>query len=354
MNRLPSNFCFKPWVELFSHFNTYGPCCVNYKLFKGDIKKYSQSIELKQLKKDFLAGKKPSSCSACWEAEAQGISSVRQLDNTIKSKNLETISISLSNKCNFKCRMCNPEDSSAWALDTKACDILDWHDIPTTTELSTVDWIIDVAKKQHLHLRVMGGEPLITDEFVYLLKQINKYNLYNNIYLILTTNLSVLSFRGMNYLKYFEKFPKLDIYASFDGVGKVGEYIRHGFKFNKFDQNLKIANKFIKHLSVTIQLYNIFDMPNIFAYADKHDLNVNFNYLVNPTFLRIENLNSEDKKAVLEHYKQNNFINYELESALNTTRTLNQKTQFLKYTKDLDLLWSKDLLHSIPELKILV
>ena len=95
-------------------------------------------------------------------------------------------------------------------------------------------------------------------------------------------------------------------------------------------------------------------MPNIFAYADKHDLNVNFNYLVNPTFLRIENLNSEDKKAVLEHYKQNNFINDELESALNTTRTLNQKTQFLKYTKDLDLLWSKDLLHSIPELKILV
>ena len=35
------------------------------------------------------------------------------------------------------------------------------------------------------------------------------------------------------------KFPKLDIYASFDGVGKVGEYIRHGFNFNKFDQNIQ-------------------------------------------------------------------------------------------------------------------
>ena len=214
--------------------------------------------------------------------------------------------------------------------------------------------ISNVAKKQHLHLRVMGGEPLITDEFVYLMKEINKYDLYENIYLILTTNLSVLSFRDINYLEYFKKFPKLDIYASFDGVGKVGEYIRHGFKFNKFDKNLKTANKFIKYLSVTIQLYNIFDMPNIFAYADKNNLKVNFNYLVNPTFLRIENLNSEDKKVVLTHYEQKNFRNNELESALSNTTTLNQKSKFLKYTKDLDLLWSKDLLHSIPELKILV
>jgi len=354
MYKLPQHFCFKPWVERYSHFGTCGPCCVNYKLFKGNIRDYEYSNELKQLRKDFLAGKKPSSCSGCWDAEEQGIKSVRQTDNRIKSKNLSTISVSLSNKCNFKCRMCNPEDSSAWALDTKACDILDWHDVPTDTNTSTVDWIIEVAKKQNLHLRVMGGEPLITDEFLYLLEEIDKYNLYDNVYLILTTNLSVLSYRGVNYLQYFEKFPKLDIYASFDGVGRVGEYIRHGFNFNKFDKNIQKASKYITHLCVTIQMYNLFDMPNIFAYADRYKLKVNFNFLVTPSFLRIENLSLKDKKAVLKHYKDNNFSNTELESMLSTTTTLDEKDKFLQYTKDLDSIWSKDFLQSIPELKNLV
>ena len=353
MSRMPANFCFKPWVELYSHFDTFGPCCVNYKLYKGSIDTYRDSKELKQLKREFLANRRPASCSACWEAEDQGVRSVRQIDNKLKGKDLQTISISLSNKCNFKCRMCNPEDSSAWALDKKACDILNWYDVPTDTDLSTIDWIINVAKKQKLYLRMMGGEPLITNEFLYFLQQLDKYDLYRNIYLILTTNLSVLSYKGVNYLDYFDKFSKIDIYASFDGVGEVGEYIRHGFNFKKFDTNLQDASKFINNLSVTVQLYNIFDMPNIFAYAKKNNLNVNFNYLVEPSFLRIENLNLDDKKAILKHYKDKKFTNKELESALTNSRILNQKPKFLEYTQSLDALWGKNLMQSIPELKIL-
>lgn len=354
MSRMPANFCFKPWVELYSHFDTFGPCCVNYKLYKGSIDTYMDSKELKQLKREFLANKRPASCSACWKTEDQGVRSVRQIDNKLKGKDLQTISISLSNKCNFKCRMCNPEDSSAWALDKKACDILDWYDVPTDTDLSTVDYILEIIKKQKMNIRIMGGEPLITDEFIYFLNQVDNHKLYDNVYLILTTNLSVLSYKNINYLDYFEKFSTIDIYASFDGVGEVGEYIRHGFNFKKFDTNLQAASKFINNLSVTVQLYNIFDMPNIFAYAEKNNLNVNFNYLVEPSFLRIENLNLEDKKAVLKHYKDKKFTNKELESALTTSKILNQKPKFLEYTQSLDALWNKNLLHSIPELKILV
>ena len=163
----------------------------------------------------------------------------------------------------------------------------------------------------------------------------------------------MLSYKGVNYLDYFDKFSKIDIYASFDGVGEVGEYIRHGFNFKKFDTNLQAASNFINNLSVTVQLYNIFDMPNIFAYAKKNNLNVNFNYLVEPSFLRIENLNLDDKKAILKHYKDKKFTNKELESALTNSRILNQKPKFLEYTQSLDALWGKNLMQSIPELKIL-
>ena len=56
---------------------------------------------------------------------------------------------------------------------------------------------------------MMGGEPLITDEFLYFLQQVDKHDLYENIYLILTTNLSVLSYKQINYLEYFDKFSKI-------------------------------------------------------------------------------------------------------------------------------------------------
>ena len=95
-------------------------------------------------------------------------------------------------------------------------------------------------------------------------------------------------------------------------------------------------------------------MPNIFAYAEKYNLNVTFNYLVDPSFLRLENLNAEDKKAILKHYKDKNFTNKELESALTSSRILNQKPKFLEYSQSLDALWGKNLMQSIPELKILV
>ena len=39
---------------------------------------------------------------------------------------------------------------------------------------------------------------------------------------------------------------------------------------------------------------------------------------------------------------------------LSNTTTLNEKDKFFKYTKDLDIIWSKDFLQSIPQLENLV
>ena len=62
---------------------------------------------------------------------------------------------------------------------------------------------------------------------------------------------------------------------------------------------------------------------------------------------------NNDKKAILKHYKDKKFTNKELESALTNSRILNQKPKFLEYTQSLDALWGKNLMQSIPELKIL-
>ena len=81
--------------------------------------------------------------------------------------------------------MCNPEDSSAWALDSEACKVLDMKPLAQTSNIHNVDYIIQLCRTKKITLTVLGGEPLITDEYIYLLEQIDKYDLYENIYLSL-------------------------------------------------------------------------------------------------------------------------------------------------------------------------
>jgi len=346
---LSKHFCFRPWTEIYSHFESYGPCCVNYKLYQGDIASYSSSQELKTIKREFLNGEKPVSCNECWKTEAAGVKSIRQRD-TIKSKNLQRLSISLSNKCNFKCRMCNPEDSSAWALDSEACKVLDMKPLAETSNTRNIDYIIQLCRTKKITLSVLGGEPLITDEYIYLLEQIDKYDLYENIYLSLTTNLSKLSYKGVNHLDEWDKFTNIDVYASFDGVGKVGEYIRQGYIHDKFCKNLQLSNKYVKYLATTIQIYNIFDLPNIFSFSKEYNIPIDFNFLVYPTQLSLGNLSLSDRNLVLEYYKSVNFYNEEIFNVLTSSTFLNTKSKFIDYTNSIDRLWKKSYKEYLPEL----
>ena len=346
---LPKYFCFKPWNEVYSHFNTIGPCCVNYNFYDGSFDSYLQSEELKSLRKEFLIGGKPTSCSACWKAEDAKINSVRQLDKNF-SKNLNRISISLSNKCNFKCMMCNPEDSSAWANDPKACSIRGMASTYSNPQFGKIDWIRSQAKKQKITLTVMGGEPFICDEYLYLLNLIEQNNLYESIYLVMTTNLSVLSYKGVDHIDHLKRFKDVDVYASFDGVGAVGEYIRTGFSAKKFQHNLEACLDLVNYFSTTIQIYNIFNLPKIFEYAESYGISVNYNFLVDPEFLSVYVLEKVDRKRVLDYYDSVNFFN-PIADCLKQEIFIPKKQQFLNYTTQLDSLWNRNFSVAIPELK---
>lgn len=350
---LPKNFCFKPWNEAYSHFDTTGPCCVNYKLHNGGFNSYINSSELKDLRNTFLKGEKHSSCKACWETEEAGIESVRQGDINY-SKKLNRLSISLSNKCNFKCMMCNPEDSSSWSKDQDACMIRGVEPFLNEKDFSNIDWIIEKAKTQKIILTVMGGEPLICEEYLYLLEQIDKFDLFDNISLVLTTNLSVLSYQGVDHLNMFSKFSSIDVYASFDGVDRVGEYIRYGFSSKKFENNLIKAKQFVNYFSTTIMLYNIYDLPNILEYANKFDVSVNFNFLTDPYYLSVGVLSKSERESILNYYDKVGFKNEKIINMLNTIKFIDAKSEFVSYTRDLDTIWNRNILDYIPELKSII
>ena len=359
-----SGFCLIPWFGVFIDSKSTGPCCVNYNLSNTtSVESYLKSIELNNIKKEFLESKKPKSCEVCWKSESIGVKSIRQEKSEVLLKetkfNLKTyfhFSIRISNKCNYKCRMCSPKFSSAWQLDTKASLLrdgkilnIDLFDFNSYKE--NIQYITNIAKKQVININILGGEPLISNEFLYLLEKSKELDVRKNIILNINTNLSVNKYNNIDYKKEFSTFKAVVLHASIDGINKIGEYIRKGFKQNIFNNNLKYFRDYVKHLNITLQVYNIYDMPNIYNYAKDNKINIIINYLNEPSYLSISILDKKERENILNYYKNHNFYNKDIEASLiNETINTNDIKNFIEYTDRLDSLWKIDIKKNIPEL----
>ena len=356
MSKIPDSFCYYPWTGIYVNSGTTGPCCVNTNVYNknNSIESYLKSKELKDLKESFIKGNKPASCKTCWKEEELGIESVRKR-NTVISKDYYYFTIRLSNKCNFTCRMCNQISSSAWALDEKAVALINYPVSYSPFNIENfkqnIEFILNKAKNTKIILVVLGGEPLISDEFIYLLNKCNEYNIYKNITLSINTNLSVITYKNVDYKKEFSKFYKVKIHASIDGLEKVGEYIRRGFKQNIFNKNLNILKEFVYSLNIAIQTYNIYDIPNIYKYAEKNNIKIYLGYVHGPKCLSIQILDDEERSKIKSYYDSINFNNKGILGALLKEDFNKEKVkEFIEYTKGLDSLWKTNFTKSIPEL----
>jgi len=137
------NFCISPWIHIHTwpNGNVY-PCCMTPmedtvgNLKDNSLKEIWNSTKMKQLRQDFLDNKRPKSCKRCFEMEDAGQGSVRTMlnenfknhltkaDDTERDgeyKNFDIVywDFRFSNICNFKCRTCGPQLSTAWFDDTK-------------------------------------------------------------------------------------------------------------------------------------------------------------------------------------------------------------------------------------------
>lgn len=349
---LPKTFCHKPWNEAYNFYGGVGPCGANHNLIDGTFEDYLKSPELKQLREEFLLGLKPESCKICWETEKAGVRSVRQRNKDF-SWELQRISLSLTNKCNYKCMTCTPLDSTAWSKDEAACKIRGVDPSFSNPDYPKIDWLIEQCKSKYIYLNVLGGEPLMSDEYHYMMSEIEKHNLYNKIWLTITTNLSVLKYKGMDHLQHWSRFKKLDVYASCDAIGEQAEYIRKGKQFSKFDTNLTLAKDYVKFFSTTVSIYNILYLPELFQYAEERGIYVNFCWVAAPDFLSLTNLTEKDREKVSNRLKNKNFNHIDIDNFLRSSEFQNKKDQFWDYTDKLDLLWSRNWRKSLPELELI-
>jgi radical SAM protein with 4Fe4S-binding SPASM domain len=242
------NFCVLPFNSVsIAATGELRPCCNAYNSgFEIDVKDISvdeiiNNKKIISLRESFKKDKTDSACDRCWNIEKIGNRSFRHVANEDKSYGLNSVipirkdtqisfediqylDITLGNKCNLACRMCNPYSSSLLAkqlIELKEYNGSDLIDFSRSTKDKILDLINKAVNLNSIYL--LGGEPLINDFHDEIVDLLIKKDRAKNINIHYSTNLQV---DIEKYLEMWGNFKFVDLNVSIDGSHQYYEYIR--------------------------------------------------------------------------------------------------------------------------------
>jgi len=299
---MSDTICVYPWMNLsIGSHGEFRPCCnaIGSKEVQENIKdkeNYDVGTLLKTrtmsfLRDEMLQGKRPELCSRCWNIEDSGNKSFRdfansvfreEYDRIVAEKSPEPIGIvkvefDLDAKCNLKCRMCGPFSSSLIRKEVEEHPEAKQYYQSTWSDTKWIDAVdINQVLSEHIHtirqIYLIGGEPLIIDENLKLLKFLCETGAAKNIALHYNTN-------GMNnpyeFIEYWKQFREVHLGLSIDGYKSTFEYIRYPGRWKKIEKNL-LTYKEIMHsyqnihatISTTLQNLSLDTMAELIRFFD--------------------------------------------------------------------------------------
>lgn len=217
---------------------------------------------LRKVRKELIDGVWPKVCENCRVAENNGVQSMR----TIWNKELEDFSIpakecidpadiryldlTFSTKCNSKCMTCNNSASDFWEDEfvhiwkgtTRIVDRININD-------EKADKIVSQFPNVQ-RISFVGGEPTISDEHVRYLKKLIDTGRSSQIKISYVTNLTGIT---DELIELWDHFKNVQVAVSIDGYGKVNEYIRYPFKWEKVENNLRKLFNMIVNSNDTVE-----------------------------------------------------------------------------------------------------
>nr|WP_320119883.1 twitch domain-containing radical SAM protein [uncultured Marinifilum sp.] len=274
-------YCLMPWIHY--HVGNAGKvraCCVA-NIPYGDCN--TQSFEeiwngkaINELREKFMNGESDKRCGVCQRLEKAGGKSIRQETHEkfgayfaqIENSLPVYFDIRFSNACNFTCRTCWHGASSAWFNEAKQMN-RNLGEKALLQNITNFDQFIKQmgeALLQAKEIYFAGGEPLVTKEHYLLLDWLVK-NRSTNMRLRYNTNFSQLKMGDYDVVEYWKHFSEVEILASIDAHGKLGEYIRKGFSWEQFLANRELIreHKHIRFLiAPTISVFSIFNLPQLY------------------------------------------------------------------------------------------
>ena len=268
---------------------------------------FMQDLRQKMVNDEYVEG-----CSMCYQQEeiSNGTKSmrldfIRDLGSEIPSKSFLThVDLALSNVCNNRCRMCNPELSTNWYADAKKLG----NEFFQPVQLSGIKNSKEILENYDLsrlrYLKLIGGEPLMEQEkFINLLKRCD----LSNLRILLTTNTTVIPSDELYDL--LRKCKVVWVNLSVDAFGDLNSFLRKG---SKWDNVTKVIDWFADHFPGNAKIHGIISIYNVNNFykleqyiKTKHSNKVKCEWQMvdGPNWMQPSNLPDNVKKIILENLK---------------------------------------------------
>ena len=390
-------FCMLPWMHLHAipDGRAY-PCCFGFDPYpvgnanEKSMKEIFNDERMKKLRLNMLNNKKSKECGKCYDQEKSGFFSLRLSSNKHFGHLIDLVDstkadgtadfimkywdIRFSNLCNMACRSCGTWFSSNWYEDHKKIHGSDPGHPKIMRVGRSANDIWEQLLEQFDHVEQFyfaGGEPIIMEEHLRILKELDKRKMYH-VRLIYNTNFSKSKFKGTDIFELWNKFDSVSIGASLDAEGARAELIRKGTKWDDIVANRKrmmeVCPKVDFYISSTVGMVNALHVPDFHRNWVEEGLikpqDFNFNLLQWPKWQRMDMFPQEYKKRVEEKYREhmtwlqkNDHLTRAskgYESAIkwmNERDTSNNLPMFFKLTKKYDGVRGESLVEVFPELK---
>jgi len=342
------NLCAHPWVHLSNYPDGRAqPCCeftgyitkedgTEYYMQNDPVEDIYTSQYMKSLREEFRQGKRPSQCVNCWDKEEVGIKSKRQMFNERVNilglpfdPNAEPTypveyQLTLNNSCNLRCRMCNPEYSSAWAKDFNSLSPSDKkysgkrpaNFIHKQLYNPKSIFMDDIDKwAPHLYsIEALGGDPLYSVAWYKLIDYLIEKGYSKNIHLAMSTNGTFFNSEFVE--KVLANFKTFGLALSIDGVGEVFNYLRTNADWNKVKSNIENYFSYLNldknlhfnvHFTYSVTWFNVLQMQDFLEeinYPRTPRVSVNFLPITYPWGMAVFATSAEYKLKVKNYLEQ--------------------------------------------------
>lgn len=322
---ISKTFCILPWIHLSTRPNGHlRYCCTACASSAGPLQKtpevgYIKNEDgrpanlnvsdlltawnndyMKSARRMMLKGEIPASCAKCFKEEAAGYQSKRVWETKYWAERVDLqkliddtkadgsvppriyyVDLRMGTKCDLKCIMCSPHDSSMWIEDwlqlypqiksKRLRQIMVWDNYGRK-DGATYDWHKNNPKfwqqfyEQIPHLKQLyfaGGEAIIIEAHYDLLKECIKRGYAKNIELRYNSNGLDLQDR---LFELWQHFKKVRFHFSLDSFGAMNNYIRYPADWQVVLKNLERLDNSDDHIEVTlacaVQMLNMFYLPD--------------------------------------------------------------------------------------------
>lgn len=276
--RTNPSFCFQPFLALVPDQEYTRICPKSNKLIKlpVDIKDWQSDPDYRKLRDPMLAGKKLpiEYCGDCYEKEAKGVETARQFETLEWAARLKLdtpedfdnftdpvfYEIRPSNKCNIMCRMCN--DVSSHLIEKENIELGIENKTHRFKDLDFNQIRLDTIQR----IYVGGGEPFVITEFYDFLENCIKVGKTDFELCIGTNGMHVTS----KLRRLLSEFSDVLLSFSFDGYGKLNDYIRWLSNFDRIVKNSRLMREDGHKIALQTvpSMYNVTRLHEIFEFYD--------------------------------------------------------------------------------------